>query len=181
MRYFAADVPEERQHVVFFDGELARQCVLHVRSFVRTSKNETIEFVSDPDSSETDPQDLIVVLRTVVAVSHRAKRVLERVIPAEDVEWLRASYRGEPWWIMHGLVLVDALDEQRSMMLRKADPVKMWGVAWIRVFCEECRGHPLFRLARGFETQVFIVSSDFVNAWNNAGLSGFDFVPVDED
>ncbi|MFZ4429805.1 MAG: imm11 family protein [Phycisphaerales bacterium] len=181
MRYFAADSPEEVQHVAFFELELTRPCVLHVSGFERTSTNETIEFMDDPDSPVTEPQDLVVVLPVVVAVSHRAKRVLERVIPAGDVEWLRASYRGEPWWIMHGLVRVDALDEPRSMKLREADPLTMRGMAWIRVFPEKCQGHPLFRLARGFESWAFIVSSDFVNAWNNAGLKGFDFVPVDED
>ncbi|MEY3231292.1 MAG: hypothetical protein RL689_1381 [Planctomycetota bacterium] len=51
----------------------------------------------------------------------------------------------------------------------------------LRVIPEQCKGHALFRSFRGLETWVSIVSSDFVDAWDHAGVPGFEFTPLRND
>ena len=181
MRYFAIDVPENLQRVVVDDRELALPCLTHLCGFTRTGWHESVDLIDDPDSVPAEPQDVLVILRTAVVISEAAKRVLQGVCEATEIEWLRASFRGKRWWFMHGLTLLDALDEERSEVRRGQSSGHVMAVGRLRVIPEKCKGHALFRLSRGLETWVYIVSSDFVDAWNNAGLRGFEFIPLGDD
>lgn len=179
MRYFAASASGDRhQTVVFWDAPVTRPCMLHVWGFSGGSPHGEVEIIDDPDSPRCKPSDLMVFLSTVLFVSDRAKAVLEHVIDAAAVEWIPARYRDERWWIMHGLVLLDALDEERSEVRRGAKSGHVMAVGRLCVIPEKCNGHALFRLSRGLETWVYIVSADFVDAWNNSGLRGFEFIPL---
>jgi len=181
MNYFAVEVPEGLQRVIARDNTLAAACISHTRKFDKAGWHESIELMDNPDSSLAGPSDVLVILRTVVIVSDAARKVLASVLETTEVEWLRASYRGERWWFMHGLTLLDALDEERSQVRRGQSSGHVMAVGRLRVIPEKCKGHALFRLSRGLETWVYIVSSDFVDAWNNAGLRGFEFIPLGGD
>lgn len=181
MNYFAVEVPEGLQRVVPCDDKLAEACISHAQKFDKAGWHESIELMDNPDSSLFGPSDVLVILRTVVIVSDVARKVLEGVLKSTEIEWLRASYRGERWWFMHGLTLLDALDEERSEVRRGQSSGRVMAVGRLRVIPQKCKGHALFRLSRGLETWVYIVSSDFVDAWNNAGLRGFEFIPLGND
>lgn len=181
MKHLALTLAKGLQHVDFADEQLAEPCVSHIERFEKAGWHETIALVDDPDSPLADPCDVLVILPTIVVVSDSAKRVLEGVLSPVEVEWLRASYRGERWWFMHGLTLLDALDEEQSQVRRASKSGIVMAVGRLRVIPEKCQGHALFRLSRGLETWVYIVSSDFVDAWNNAGLRGFEFIPLGND
>jgi hypothetical protein len=181
LRYFAADANADRlQTAIFWDAPVTRPCMLHVWGFSGGWPFGELEIIDDPDSPRRRPTDVMVFLSTVLFLSDRAKSALEQAIDARTVEWLPVRYRNERWWIMHGLVLLDALDEQRSEVRRGERSGGVVAVGRLRVIAEKCKGHALFRLSRGFETWVYIVSSDFVDAWNKAGLKGFDFIPLDD-
>ena len=182
LEYFAADANADRhQTVVFWEAAVTRPCMLHVRGFAGGWPHGEIEIIEDPDSPRCKPSDLMVFLSTVLFVSDRAKAVLEHMIDAAAVEWIPARYRDERWWIMHGLVLLDALDEERSEVRRGKKSGGVMAVGRLRVIPEKCKGHALFRLSRGLETWVYIVSSDFVDAWDHAGVPGFEFTPLRND
>ena len=182
LSYFAGYANADRlQTVILWDEPLMRPCMMHVWGFSAPWPHGEFEIIDDPDSPRCKPSDLMVFLSTVLFVSDRAKAVLEHVIDAAAVEWMPARYRDERWWIMHGLVLFDALDEERSEVRRGEKSGHVMAVGRLRVIPEKCKGHALFRLSRGLETWVYIVSSDFVDAWNNAGLRGFEFIPLGGD
>ena len=181
MNYSVIELPEYVQRVLFAKDDTVEPCLTQVEGFHKVASHEAIEFVDDPDGTYVESHDVLVLLRVMLLVSDAARRTIDTVVPPTEVEWLPATYKGERWWIMHGLTRLDAIDEERSDIRRGAKSGRVMRVERLRLVEAECEGHSLFRLAGGLERWSYVVSAEFVDAWDRAGLTGFDFVPLCDD
>ena len=181
MIYFSVNTSEEIRDVLFAGTDMVEPCLQHVRGFDRSNGHPSFDFVDNPEDDATGQFDVLGVLRTMLIVSDSARRTIDTVVPPTEVEWLPATYKGERWWIMHGLTRLDAIDEQRSDIRRGAKSGRVMRVERLCLIEAKCEGHSLFRLAGGLERWSYVVSAEFVDAWDRAGLTGFDFVPLCDD
>jgi hypothetical protein len=137
-----------------------------------------ISFRDSPDSPSRQLTDALGYLQAMIVVSERARHALACVVGPRDVEWIASLYRGCRYWIMHGLVILDAIDEEASDIVRIGQQRCVMKLRSLSVLGDRCRGHSIFRLNNGLESWGYVVSSDFVEAWQEAGLTGLNFSPV---
>jgi hypothetical protein len=118
------------------------------------------------------------MLDSMMIVSDRAARVLERVSDTELVEWISAEHCGTQWWVVRVNRVVDAVDEGASA-IRRLPSGLVAGVEKLVLKRDGWQHSDIFRLARGLQTFGCFVSADLMQAWADAGLRGMRFIPVE--
>ena len=149
----------------------------YLSSSDRVWSGGTVEFVIAEDDDIGSNCEVISLIARVLIVANRVREVWGRCFADDVVEWIPASYREERWWILRSKIVLDAVREEESSLVRSRTGAVI-AVHEITLDRSACLGHEIFSLSRGLQSWHQVISASAMKSWSDSGFKGLCFHPV---
>ena len=168
---------DQSKPVMFNDAETASKFVEYVNASDGVFDVPTIDFIADPDDDIGPVYEVLSLFDGLLLVADRVRNDWGILFDNKSVEWLSANYAGQLWWILRSRVILDAVCEASSSLVRTSSGAVI-SIAKLTLDPDKCGDHQFFGLSNGFQSWPQVVTARVMNAWLATGYRGLAFCPL---